>query len=126
MKNITLKSSQQGVSVLGTVVLILLISFFANLIIKMSPIYTDHWYIKNVAQEISVTVGNDSMSSFELAEKMRKNLMINNVQFDIKKGFKVDGGSSPRKIIIDYTKQENIMFNVDVLISFHEEFILQP
>jgi len=126
MKNITLKSSQQGVSVLGTVVLILLISFFANLIIKMSPIYTDHWYIKSVAQEISVTVGNDSMSSFELAEKMRKNLMINNVQFDIKKGFKVDGSSNPRKIIIDYTKQENIMFNVDVLISFHEEFILQP
>lgn len=92
----------------------------------MSPIYTDHWYIKSVAQEISVTVGNDSMSSFELAEKMRKNLMINNVQFDIKKGFKVDGSSNPRKIIIDYTKQENIMFNVDVLISFHEEFILQP
>lgn len=111
---------------MGTVALILLISFFATLFVKISPIYTDHWYIDNVVQELSVSIATNKLSTFEITDRLKKNLMINNVVFDIKKGFKVDRTSSPIKLVIDYSKQEHIMFNVDVLISFHEEYLLQP
>lgn len=126
MKKVSSKTSQSGFSVTGTIILILLVSFFGNLIVKLGPIYTDHWYIKNVAQELSVSIGSTGVSSFEIADRMSKNLQVNNVTFDLKKGFKVDGSSNPRKIILDYTKQEHIMFNIEVLVSFHEEYVLNP
>lgn len=119
-------SSQGGFSVFAVIVVILLASFFGLLIVRITPLYTDHWYVKNVVDEIAADTRSSDLNVNGVLDRLRKNLMINNVQFDVKNDFKIDQTVSPNKLILDYTKQVNIMSNVDVLVSFHEEFTLQP
>jgi|GEM_PF-1119784 hypothetical protein len=120
------RSAQQGFSVFAVIIVILLASFFGLLIVRMSPLYTDHWYVKNVVDEIAADTRSSSLNENDILDRMRKNLMINNVKFDVKNDFKIDQTVSPKKLILDYTKQVHIMANVDVVVSFHEEYTLQP
>ncbi len=119
-------SSQRGFSVTLVIFIILLASFFGLLIVRIAPLYTDHWYVKNVVQEISADTKSSNYAAADILDRFRKNLSINNVQFDIKNGFKIDQSSDPRKLVLDYTKQVHIMSNVDVLVTFHEEYAMQP
>lgn len=119
-------SSQSGFSVFGVIIVILLASFFGLLIVRITPLYTDHWYVKNVVDEIAADTRSSDLNTSGILDRMRKNLMINNVKFDVKNDFKIDQTVTPNKLILDYTKQVHIISNVDVLVSFHEEFTLQP
>lgn len=119
-------SSQRGFSVTAVIFVILLASFFGLLIVRIAPLYTDHWYVKNVVQEISADTSSKNYTAADILDRLRKNLMVNNVIFDVKSGFKIDQTTDPKKLVLDYTKQVHIMMNVDVLVSFHEEYTLQP
>ncbi|AJQ94539.1 DUF4845 domain-containing protein [Gynuella sunshinyii] len=117
---------QRGMSVYTVAFLILIVSFFATLVVKLGPVYMDQWYLNGMLQSMADESGTAEMSISDLRNSLSKRMLVNNVEFDAKEGLKLDTKSNPKKMVLDYSKQVHIMFNVDALVKFHKEYSLLP
>ena len=123
MKSLT---KQQGMSVYTVALVILLVSFFATLVVKLGPVYMDQWYLNGMLQSMADDPETTSMSIADIRNGLGKRMMVNNVEFDAKDGLKLDTKTNPKKMVLDYSKQVHIMFNVDALVKFRKEYPLLP
>jgi len=115
---------QQGLSMINVFLIITLVIFFATLFAKLGPIYSDHFYLDSISQEIAAEIGSKGRSISEIREQMSKNLRINNVKFDVKNGLKRDKKSG--QLVLEYETRVHVLFNVDAVVTFKKEYSLQP
>ncbi|WP_428239813.1 DUF4845 domain-containing protein [Gynuella sp.] len=119
-------NKQRGMSVYTVAFLILIVSFFATLMVKLGPVYMDQWYLNGMLQSMADESGTAEMSISDLRSSLSKRMLVNNVEFDAKQGLKLNTKSNPKTMVLDYSKQVHIMFNVDALVKFHKEYSLLP
>lgn len=115
---------QKGISLIGIAVLAFLIIFFGLLIVKMSGSYFDHISVNKMIENGVAEQGNNRFEFNEFQDRLRRNMDINQVDFDIKKALTYDKRSKPAKLVLDYEKRVHLFYNVDVVMSFNEEYEL--
>lgn len=121
------KSRQRGFSIASITFIILLASFFGTLLVKLGPIYSDHYYLNAIVKDISLQPNMADRSIAEIRESLRKNLDVNNVKFNIKEGITMKrANDSQATLILDYEKRVSVFFNVDAVVVFYEEYPSQP
>ena len=119
-------NKQRGMSVYTVALIILVVSFFATLVVKLGPVYMDQWYLNGMLQSMADEPETESMNISDIRSGLSKRMLVNNVEFDAKEGLKLDTKSNPKKMILDYSKQVHVMFNVDALVKFYKEYPLLP
>lgn len=115
---------QRGISLIGIALFAFLIIFFGLLIVKMSGTYFDHISLNKMIEN---GVAEQSASRFEFEDfqdRLRRNMDINNINFDIKKALTYDKRAKPAKLVLDYEERVHLFLNVDVVMSFNEEYEL--
>jgi len=115
---------QKGLSLIGVAILAFLVIFFGLLIIKMSGSYFDQMKLNKMIEN---SLEGQTASRFQKADfesSMRKNMQINRIEFDIKNSLTIDKRSKPVVLVLDYEKRVHLFANVDVVMSFHEEYEL--
>ena len=120
------RKKQQGFSVLNSVIVILLLTFFVTLFVKLGPIYQDNWFLKNIIRDIAATTSSEQITRTSLREQVQKNLTVNNVKFDVNEGLAIRSDVSPKRLVLKYEAQVHVMGNVDAVVIFHDEFVMQP
>ena len=110
---------QRGMTPIGWILVFLLIAFFTLIALKLVPIYLDSFTIASVISDLRKEPGIAAKTPREVTAIIQKRLDINMVQ----------GIISPDDIIVekrgdtmyinaDYEVRENVMGNVDVILSF--------
>ena len=115
---------QQGMSLLGVGLLVFLIVFFGLLIVKMSGTYFDQLTLDKMIKTALEGQTAARFSKIDFDDRMRKNLSMNNISFDLKKDIKFEKRANPPKLILDYEKRVHLFANVDVVMSFNKEYEL--
>jgi hypothetical protein len=115
---------QAGISLIGMGILVFLIVFFGLLIVKMSGAYYDQFTLNKMIHVAldDQTAGNFSKVEFD--DRMRKNMDMNNLNFDVKKIFSYEKRTNPPRLVLDYEKRVHLFFNVDVVMVFKHEYEL--
>ncbi len=120
------KHKQGGFSIASIAFIILLVSFFGTLLVKLGPIYNDHFYLTALVKDLSLEAGSSNKSIRELRESMRKNLLVNNVTFDLANLTLDKSKGSVPVLVLNYETRVHVLFNIDAVVVFNEEYITQP
>lgn len=113
---------EQGMTILAMALLLFLIIFFGTLIIKLSGPYYDQFTIDQMISRAAEDLGGNAFSESEFRDRMSKNLSINNIDLDLRRDLTFDLRSSEPRVILDYEKRVHIAANVDVVLTFYEEY----
>lgn len=120
MKKLTHKplSRQQGVSKFGLVMLLLLITAFFTVGLKVGPLYVDHNLITGICQELIDNGEAANMTITEVRQRVSNSLRINNVtDFDLS-SIRMRKDSGAAIIDIAYERRVELLANLDVVAKF--------
>lgn len=111
---------QKGFSKLGLLMTFVILICVLTFGLKVLPIYLDHNYVKNIAQDMVDTGEAAEMTQTQIRNQIANGLRVNNVH-----DFDLDSISSSRSngkasIEIKYEKRVPLVSNIDVIVSFDD------
>jgi len=121
MKNLY---KQRGMSLGGVIFLTILVVFTGLLLVKMSGHYFDQYTLKKMIQSSLEGQTASGFSESEFVARLNKNMQINGIDINLKNDLTYDKRKSPPVLVIDYEKREHLFLNIDVVMSFHQEYEL--
>lgn len=113
---------ERGMSLWTMAFLLFLVVFFGLLAIKLSGPYYDQFTLDKMITRATQEMAGSEFSRSEFQDRLNKNLNINNINLDPRDIVSFDTRSSDPKVILEYEKRIHIIANVDVVLSFHEEY----
>lgn len=120
MKKLTCNSlhRQLGVSKFGLVMLLLMITAFFTVGLKVGPIYVDHNLITGICQELVDNGEASNMTVTDVRNRVSNSLRINNVRdFDLSSiRLRMENGSPI--ITVAYERRVELFGNLDVVAKF--------
>lgn len=113
-------SRQKGFSKFGLLMTLVILICLLTFGLKVLPIYIDHKYVRDIAQELVDSGDAAEMTQTEVRNQIASGMRINNV-FD----FDLNAISSTRSngdatISIEYEKRVPLVSNIDIIVSFSE------
>lgn len=119
--SVTTLNEQRGVSKLGVVTLLLVITAFLTVGLKVGPLYVDHNLIAGICQELIDNGEAANMSVTDIRNRVSNTLRINNViGFDLNSITKRMENNAAI-ISIDYERRVELIGNLDVVAKFENE-----
>jgi len=112
---------QQGISMLGGLVLLAVIGFFLTAIFKVGPLYLDNSFVKAAVNSLQKEDVH-GMTDREIRQKLGSQFDMNNVRDIDRKLIKVDRKKTHTVVTLDYEKRVNFMANVDVVVMFNNVY----
>ncbi|HEB97056.1 MAG TPA: DUF4845 domain-containing protein [Sedimenticola thiotaurini] len=112
---------QRGMTGVGWLTVLALIGFFAMLILKLAPVYMEHYSVKTVLASLKEEPLITTRSVAEVRRLLKKRLTINGV-YDMKKeAMKIKKEGGVMRVRIAYEVRKHMVGNVDVVISFDDQ-----
>lgn len=114
----TLKK-QQGLGMLGWLVVLAVAGFFLLCAFKIIPLYAENRYVVSGLKAL-VEPGTklEDMTTAEIKKKMGNFYMINNVRSKDAQNIVVDRAANRVVVKIDYEARVNLFYNLDVVVDF--------
>lgn len=116
------RSGQRGMGMLGFIVVIALVAFFATIILKLGPKYLDFWTLRTILEEVKNNPQQIEGGGRGIIRAIDRRLNINSVYGHSGSDFKVKKLDSGLYLVtLDYEDRVHLFFNVDAVTSFHDE-----
>ena len=116
----SLLAKQRGMTGLGWLTVLALIGFFTLLIIKLAPIYLDHYSVASTVKSLEKDPQVTKKSPGEIRKLLKKRLKMNYVSDLPKDAIKIKKSSGVLKVDVDYQVKEHLFGNIDLLLTFNE------
>lgn len=120
-----MKQSQRGMTMLGFLITLCVVIFFAYIAMTIVPMYIEFYSVKQALKGLA----NDSELANAPKDKIRQ-LYLRRLEMSyadhVKKmdALKFDSTDGGLKMIVDYERREPLMANLDVVAKFHAEQVL--
>jgi len=115
---------QNGMTGTGWLVVLALIGFFAMLIMKLAPVYMEHYSIKTVLASLENEPMITKKSVGDVKRLIKKRLTVNGVYEMDKDALKIKKQGGVMKVEITYEVRKHMMGNVDAIVSFSDKLEL--
>ncbi|MDG1581695.1 DUF4845 domain-containing protein [Pseudomonas sp. GOM6] len=119
----TFARSQKGMSMLGWMVVLALVAFFASTGFKMFPHYMDYWSLEKAIMSVETDRALDINTVQDFYSHVSKSMQINSIRdLDLKEilDIKTEGGDF--LVHLKYEKREPLIENLDLVANFDKEF----
>ena len=114
----TLKK-QQGLVMLGWLVVLAIAGFFLLCAFKIIPLYAENRYvISGLKSLVEPGTKLEDMTTAEIKKKMGNFYMINNVRSKDAQNIVVERDARRVVVKIDYEARVNLFYNLDVVVDF--------
>ena len=118
------KYRQGGMTGTGWLVVLALIGFFSMLIIKLAPVYMEHFFFFFVLESIKEEPMITQKSVPEIRTLIQRRLKVNGVYEMSNDDIKIKKEGGVTSVDITYQVVKHMAGNVDVLISFSDNIKL--
>jgi hypothetical protein len=119
------KSTQQGASFLFILGVVALLVIVATLLMRLGPHYIDWQTMRSIIGDLPTSQVH-SMSKDEIRTTLKKRFRVNSLRdFDLKEIITIDRAKTGTVLKIDYERREFIVANVDVVLTFSEQYQYQ-
>ena len=128
-KNQSTMKRQQGVTAVGWLLIIALVGFFVMLALRLFPIYSNHYKIKNVVYSL---VDEEQEGLYRISKRDLMKIFNRKLNINFAEGFKVDhlvfviAKSGNREIHVTYEDRRPILGNLDVVAKFDNYVVVTP
>jgi hypothetical protein len=118
-------AAQVGMSFLGILVVVIVVVSAMTLVMKLGPHYIDFYAVKSVIEDLPAQKVHE-MSRQEILESLQKRFKVNNLRdFKVVDILKIERGRDETVLQVDYEQREHLVANVDIVLSFSEQFTYQ-
>lgn len=119
MKN--LRAQQRGMTAIGTMLVIGMIGVFVFVALKVYPIYYDSFKVGSQLNTMKSDSSLTTKTAAEITEQLMRRLEIDNVSSVEKSDITVTKNGNRVSVAVSYVAQENLIGNMDILVSFDKE-----
>ena len=120
MNYIAVRGRQNGMTYLGMLVLLIVIAFFAVVLIKVAPLYMEHFKVRSSLDSLAEEAKDSqtAMSPQELEVHLLNRLNINDVEHVTKENIKISREGRKTVVEVDYEARVNLFDNLDLVAKF--------
>jgi hypothetical protein len=115
------QKTQQGISVIGGLVVLAVVGFFLTAAFKLGPLYLDNSFISAALGGLNKE-DIHNMSNREIRQKLSSQFDINNIRDIDSKQIEIKRERTRTIVTLDYEKRVNFMGNVDVVVTFKNSY----
>ncbi len=120
----SLLSKQRGMTGLGWLTVLALIAFFSLLILKLAPIYLDHYSVASTVKSLESEPLITKKTPGEIRSLLKKRLKINYVSDLPKDAIKIKKAPGILKVDVNYQVRKPLFGNIELLLTFQEHIEL--
>lgn len=114
------RGGQRGMTYLGMLILMIVIAFFAIIVIKVMPLYLESFKVESslqsLAQDASVDLAMAPPS--EIRKLLMRRLSVNDVTHVTKDDIKVSKQGTKITVDVSYEARVGLFFNLDLVARF--------
>ena len=120
-----MKQKQRGMTMLGFLMVLCLVIFFAFCAMKIVPMYIEFYSVKQALKGLSEDQGLAGATKEKIREMYLRRLEMSYADH-VKKmdALRFESGDGGVKMVVDYERRETLMANLDVVGKFHAEQVL--
>ncbi|MGH8435491.1 MAG: DUF4845 domain-containing protein [Pseudomonas sp.] len=119
----TFARSQKGLSVLGWLMVLAVVAFFASTAFKMIPHYLDYMSLEKIITSVETDKAADIRSVGEFYAHVSKGLQVNSIRdLDLEKALVIKVENNEFRAHLKYEKREALIENLDLVARFDKEF----
>lgn len=112
--------NQRGMTMIGWILVLLLIAFFAMTVMKLVPVYLNGFKVASIVDSLKKDREVSSMSNRQILSKLSKRFDIDMVSGVEPEDIYIEKGQGVKIITVDYEVRKNFLGNIDFVISFVE------
>ncbi len=111
---------QQGMGLLSLLALLAILGFLSIMLLRIFPIYLNHFKITTHITEIATNPETHSMSRQEIKNLIGKRFQVDNVDYiDIKKDIEITSDKKKqRTITVNYEARVDLFYNLALIAKF--------
>ena len=118
---ITNNKKQHGMTAIGFVMLLAMIAFFTAVVLKLTPLYLEHFEVSSVLKSLAQEPGIANKSAAEIEDTIMKRLGINNVTHVTRDNIEISKEDGKISIVISYEARVPMLANIDVVANFKDD-----
>jgi hypothetical protein len=120
MNSIAARNRQNGMTYLGMLIMLIVIAFFAIVLIKVVPLYMEHFKVKSSLDSLAHEAkDNQALLSPQEIEKLLLNrLSINDVQHVTRDDIKITREGRKTVVEVGYEARVTLFDNLDLVARF--------
>lgn len=112
-------SKQRGASFFSWVGIIFIIGLLAQTVIRLSPVYLEGYYLKDILTSLSYEPELSSMSVPEVRKKLNKSFSVNGIESEPIEALKITHIDDKMIVNMNYEKRIAFLGNIDFILSFN-------
>lgn len=114
-----------GISSISLLIIIVLAAFFGLCAFKLAPLYMNNFTLNSTLKNLDVPRGQlNNMTTSEIRDAMGKAFAVNGVTRQ-PRDFDISRDSGRITISIDYEERVPLIYNLDVVATFHAGYTSQ-
>jgi len=128
IKGIIMKN-QRGMTLIGWVIVLALIAFFATLAMRLVPMYQEYYGVLQIMNDMKVELKNNNLTKNEVETLLMRRFDIGYIQSVDKEDIEILRGKNTAyitKIVIDYEVRKPFIAHIDLVGHFKEEIDIEP
>ena len=120
MNSIAARGRQDGMTYLGMLIMLIVIAFIAVVLIKVLPLYMEHFKVKSSLDSLAQDTKDSqaALSPVEIEQHLLKRLSINDVQHVKKENIQVTREGRKIVVTVDYEARVTLFDNLDLVARF--------
>ena len=119
----TFARSQQGLSILGWLMVLAVVAFFASTAVKVMPHYLDYMSLEKIITSVETDKASDVRTVGEFYNHVSKGMQVNNIRdLNMRDALQVKVENNEFLVHLKYEKREPLIENLDLVVNFDKEF----
>lgn len=120
MKAMMNRRGQSGMTFIGMLIMLIVIAFFAIVLIKVVPLYMGNFKVKSVLNSLKEERDIATMPASEIEQRILSRLDINDVGSIKKDQIKIERSTNKTVVTINYEARVHLFANIDAVASFND------
>ena len=116
-----MKRKQRGITMLGFLITLCLVIFFAYCAMKIVPMYIEYYSVKKALASIANEQDTSSATKDKIRAMFARHITIDYVKIIKPDMLKIEATDSGFNLTVDYERREELIANLDVVGRFHAE-----
>lgn len=115
--------SQNGLSLMGWLVVLALVAFFASTAFKIIPHYLDYMSMEKIITSVETDAAAEVRSINDFYAHVSRGMQVNNIRdINMKEALKIKAENNEFIAHLKYEKREPLIENLDLVVHFDKEF----
>ncbi|HLA30150.1 MAG TPA: DUF4845 domain-containing protein [Pseudomonas sp.] len=118
-----LARSQKGMSILGWLMVLAFVAFFASAVFKVLPHYLDYMSMDKIIMSVETDRAKQISTVPAFYSHVSSGMQVNNIRdLNLEEALKVKLENNEFRAHLKYEKREPLIENIDLVVRFDKEF----